>query len=52
MDRYSDANIKDIYSQRVDKLLIYKQRLYLEIDDIKKSLAQTKHLNDNLTCDI
>ena len=51
MDRYSDANIKDIYNQRIDKLLIDKQRLYLEIEEIKKSLAQVRHVNNRLTCD-
>ena len=51
MDRYSDANIKDIYNQRIDKLLIDKQRLYVEIEGIKKSLAQVRHVNNRLTCD-
>ena len=51
MDRYSNANIKIIYNQRIDKLLIDKQRLYLEIDEIKKSLAQISHVISRLTCD-
>ena len=51
MDRYYDANIKDIYNQRIDKLLIDKQRLYVEIEEIKKSLAQIRHVNNRLTCD-
>lgn len=51
MDKYSDANIKDIYNQKIDKLLMNKQRLYLEIDEIKKSLAQIRHVNNRLTCD-
>lgn len=51
MDRYSDKNIRNIYTQRIDKLLIDKQRLYLEIDEIKKSLAQIRHVNNRLTCD-
>ena len=50
MDRYPDANIKGTYNQRVDKLLIDKQILYLEIDEIKKSLAQIRHVNNRLTC--
>ena len=50
MNRHSDANIKNIYNQRIDKLLIDKQRLYLEIDEIKKSLAQIRHVNNRLTC--
>ena len=51
MNRYSDANVKDIYNQSIDKLLIDKQRLYLEIDEIKKSLAQIRRVNNRLTCD-
>ena len=51
MDKYSDASIKDIYNQRIDKLLIGKQRLYLEIGEIKKSLAQIRHVNNKLTYD-
>lgn len=50
MDRYSDASIKDIYTQRIDKLLTDKQILYLEIDEIKKSLAQIRQVNNRLTC--
>ena len=50
MNKYSNANIKNIYNQRIDKLLIDKQRLYLEIDEIKKSLAQIRHVNNRLTC--
>ena len=51
MNKYSNANIKNIYNQRIDKLLIDKQRLYLEIDEIKKSLAQIRRVNNRLTCD-
>ena len=51
MNRNSDANVKDIYNQRIDKLLIDKQRLYLEIDEIKKSSAQIRRVNNRLTCD-
>ena len=49
MNRYSDANVKDIYNQRIDKLLIDKQRLYLEIDEIKKSLDQIRRENNRMT---
>lgn len=51
MNRYSDANIKKIYNQKIDQLLLDKQRLYLEVDEIKKSLTQIRHVNNRLTCD-